>query len=725
MKRWSVVLVCWLIGCSSQVDPAKDCSKDNGGCDPNATCVMVSGLPACECRPGFTGDGLKCADGAAPQLSIVAPLADQVFSSAGPATVEVSGAVSDAAAVVVTVSLDGASPEVAPVANGTFKVTLPLAEEDFTKHTVVVEAKDQSKNATTMTRTFVVDRVGPTLTVTSPASDAVCTDACTGAVVNLASGASLEFLGTAQDRGGLDVASMVATLDDESVELTKGADWSCGWSIPATSNGVFHSFKLVAADKAGNSSEVVRKVYVDRVAPCAKVLVAGARLVAPTTPLVEFTEPMEPRSATTALVLTPSPKSSPTLDSAGKTLAFRQAGNLLAYQAYALEVRSTAKDRAGNALGDGCRASSSQFLTAPVAPPEVLDVTNDLETLFITVDPDGNPQRVMGHWWDDESQTNFDTELWAWDGRGEYRKVRLWSDQDPYQWERVAAFGVRSVIGPDLVLNQVGHLFAWRFIPYTVTGSTSERYLEYSNLPSLNSVTGVSKLPYGTVDAGPFGGLGVWMVEPRVDLPPDAVVANLTDPKVLEKRQPGKGWAKVADWYRSSAPVRGFGGAGMASDKVVYLPNTVTLPWSIVDTSPSIPVYGVQQRLDQAGSKPVGAGWIAWAEHLKPSGQDYSALYLACSDEPSNGMSWKRSMDLTPIALVDRNAGITVSEIQMTTNDSLVGIAVKTSDLQVYTATLRNQCSLPGSLNWSTPVKNVRPVIALGPDGTVWKAIHK
>lgn len=39
---------------------ADPCLTANGGCDPAATCTNASGVAACECGPGFVGDGRSC-----------------------------------------------------------------------------------------------------------------------------------------------------------------------------------------------------------------------------------------------------------------------------------------------------------------------------------------------------------------------------------------------------------------------------------------------------------------------------------------------------------------------------------------------------------------------------------------------------------------------------------------------------------------------------------------
>lgn len=47
--------------CADATADVDQCLIDNGGCDVNANCINnPSGSPACECRPGFTGNGLSC-----------------------------------------------------------------------------------------------------------------------------------------------------------------------------------------------------------------------------------------------------------------------------------------------------------------------------------------------------------------------------------------------------------------------------------------------------------------------------------------------------------------------------------------------------------------------------------------------------------------------------------------------------------------------------------------
>lgn len=66
------------------------CDQTNGGCDPNATCVLHEEGVACSCLPGWVGDGLNCGPGPTPgsryhgvaMLKAPTPTADAAFGQA-------------------------------------------------------------------------------------------------------------------------------------------------------------------------------------------------------------------------------------------------------------------------------------------------------------------------------------------------------------------------------------------------------------------------------------------------------------------------------------------------------------------------------------------------------------------------------------------------------------------------------------------------------------------
>ncbi|MCA9709747.1 MAG: hypothetical protein KDK70_28165, partial [Myxococcales bacterium] len=73
--------------------PAADCTRDNGGCDPNATCDDRSGAIECTCNPGYEGDGQRCSVAASlPTLRIELPCQR---SGCGSAYCEADGFVED------------------------------------------------------------------------------------------------------------------------------------------------------------------------------------------------------------------------------------------------------------------------------------------------------------------------------------------------------------------------------------------------------------------------------------------------------------------------------------------------------------------------------------------------------------------------------------------------------------------------------------------------------
>lgn len=70
-------------------NPSGACAMNNGGCSPDAFCMDVGGIADCLCKPGFTGNGLSCAectmcDSASYASSPCTPFGDAVCSACRP-----------------------------------------------------------------------------------------------------------------------------------------------------------------------------------------------------------------------------------------------------------------------------------------------------------------------------------------------------------------------------------------------------------------------------------------------------------------------------------------------------------------------------------------------------------------------------------------------------------------------------------------------------------------
>jgi YD repeat-containing protein len=154
-------------------------------------------------------------------------------------TVTVSGSASDRTPVKLTIN-----GVVASLSSGSFSATVPLAVEgDNVIHIVAVDA---AGNTTDSTRTVTRDTQAPTLSLTSPADQAILT------------GATVTVTGTVQD-------AMTTTVNANGVDLPVAQNGSFSGSVTVT-QGV--SFVTVSAtDKAGNATSIARQVIYDTTAP--------------------------------------------------------------------------------------------------------------------------------------------------------------------------------------------------------------------------------------------------------------------------------------------------------------------------------------------------------------------------------------------------------------------------------------------------------------------------
>lgn len=122
-------------------------------------------------------------------------------------------------------------------------------------HTVAIDVSDNDGNAaTTTTRTFKVDTVVPSLTVTAPASGA-----------NPMRVAAYTVAGTASDVTSppVTVAVKLNNVDQGAVTVAANGSWSKAVTLAEGSNTI----AVTATDKAGKTTTVTRTIVLDTVPP--------------------------------------------------------------------------------------------------------------------------------------------------------------------------------------------------------------------------------------------------------------------------------------------------------------------------------------------------------------------------------------------------------------------------------------------------------------------------
>lgn len=270
----------------------------------------------------------------------------------------------------VEVGTSAMGPSVAATknANGDYEGSLAVPLVDAVEQTLTVRATDLAGNTRTTTTRYTADRVAPVLTLTGADFDCTGTGLCTGSVAN-AGTTQVSYGGTATDGSGsvtvrktvLGSAGPVATSNDV---VTSGS-WSWAWTnLPVGVNGAGYALRVTATDAAGNAStELVRRTWLDNVAPTFSVPIAGQRNVDPNGVLFTSSEPMAASSVVAATRFAPAATSMMTFGSTdGRSFRFLNTPSLATYTPYTLTL-GAATDRAGNAAA----ASTASFLTAPAA----------------------------------------------------------------------------------------------------------------------------------------------------------------------------------------------------------------------------------------------------------------------------------------------------------------------------------------------------------------------
>jgi hypothetical protein len=339
-----------------------------------------------------------------PTLTITSPVSGALVSGASVTLVGVAGDGTSYGISAVSTSLDGTTWTPATfAADGSFSAALPVPGVDHVSQTLSVQVVDLAGNSKLFTTSYVADRVAPVVAFSAPAADYSCpsaTAACTGAVANAAT-SSVPFSGTLTEGGGVSSVTLSAQVVDPVTSTTlqtstpaAASPWSATWTgLPTGINGHEYHLVVTATDAAGNkSAPIIRKVWLDNVAPTATAMQSGSRLIGLQSSLVSFSEPMTDATTLAAMAFTPAVTAPSTLaaDVTGKVYGF--SGNELGYYApYTLAVSVGATDHAGNPLA---AAVSEKFLTAvkPLTfPYQVLGATVTASPLLprLVVDDDG------------------------------------------------------------------------------------------------------------------------------------------------------------------------------------------------------------------------------------------------------------------------------------------------------------------------------------------------
>lgn len=216
-----------------------------------------------------------------PEVTPVAPVADQQLNASNAPTYAVRFSVADPAGVTSAEVLAPPSTNFAPatVANGTaeFMWTLPASDDGVTRD-IQLRATDALGNVTTRTLSVGIDLIAPTCTLLTPTQNQV---------LSSSSGASFTVTWNVSD-GSTRLGPAEVSTDDgatwAAVTPSMGAA-SYPWMLDPMANGVATRVRVRGADHAGNRcTERTADVTVDLVAPVITITepVANGSFNAPT-----------------------------------------------------------------------------------------------------------------------------------------------------------------------------------------------------------------------------------------------------------------------------------------------------------------------------------------------------------------------------------------------------------------------------------------------------------
>ncbi|MDP2272071.1 MAG: Ig-like domain-containing protein [Archangium sp.] len=295
----------------------------------------------------------------------------------------------------VEVATAATGPFVAAVrdSNGDYVAQVPVPTVDAVEQVLTVRATDLAGNARSTTTRYTADRVAPVFTLNGADFDCSGVNACTGSVANRAS-TQVVYGGTFSDGSAVSVqktlvgpSGTVASATDPAT----GSTWSFTWSsLPQNVTGAAYELRAIATDAAGNTSaQLVRRTWLDNVAPTVTLPVNGQRGVDPLAVVAVFSEPMNSAAVVNATSFTPAANLATFGTANGTHFRFSGGPALQHYTPQSLSI-APSMDKAGNLTA----AASATFLTATasLANPFVADTVpsgQQHRAPHIVVDADG------------------------------------------------------------------------------------------------------------------------------------------------------------------------------------------------------------------------------------------------------------------------------------------------------------------------------------------------
>ena len=203
---------------------------------------------------------LKVKEKTAPVISITAPTAGALITNNKPAiTWTVTDADSGVNSDTIGITIDSGSKITSGItktatSNGYTCSYTPATALADGSHTLKFDASDNDGNAASQaSRTFKIDTVPPTLSITSPTSDLVTNKA------------SLTVSGTTNDATSSPVTVAVKLNNGTAQEVTVASDGSFSKAITLVEGS--NTITVVAKDGANKTTTVTRTVTLDTVAP--------------------------------------------------------------------------------------------------------------------------------------------------------------------------------------------------------------------------------------------------------------------------------------------------------------------------------------------------------------------------------------------------------------------------------------------------------------------------